>query len=110
MIAALAATGTTTILVTHDQTEALSLADQVAVMRHGRLIQTGAPTELYHHPADLELAGFLGTAVILPATITDGCARTVLGAIPIRRPTRGQRQSHDPARADRAAPRQTPPP
>jgi iron(III) transport system ATP-binding protein len=84
--AALAATGTTTILVTHDQAEALSLADQVAVMRHGHLVQIGSPTDLYHHPADLELAGFLGTAVILPATITDTRAHTVLGVIPVRPP------------------------
>ncbi|WP_329100564.1 ABC transporter ATP-binding protein [Micromonospora sp. NBC_01699] len=84
--AALAATGTTTILVTHDQAEALSLADQVAVMRRGRLVQAGSPAELYHHPADLELAGFLGTAVILPATLADDGAHTVLGVIPVRRP------------------------
>ena len=84
--AALAATGTTTILVTHDQAEALSLADQIAVMRHGHLIQTGSPTDLYFHPTDLELAGFLGTAVILPATILDGRAHTVLGVIPVTQP------------------------
>ncbi|GAA3776404.1 ABC transporter ATP-binding protein [Plantactinospora mayteni] len=89
VVAALTATGTTTILVTHDQAEALSLANQVAVMRHGQLIQTGTPTDLYRRPADLELAGFLGSTVILPATITDTIAQTVLGAVPVRRPCPG---------------------
>ncbi|MGZ5401429.1 MAG: ABC transporter ATP-binding protein, partial [Nocardioides sp.] len=52
---ALAATGTTAVLVTHDQDEALSLADQVAVMRHGRVIQIDAPRDLYRAPVDPEV-------------------------------------------------------
>ena len=54
--ASLAAAGATTILVTHDQAEALSLADQVAVMRHGRLVQVAAPGDLYRRPVDVETA------------------------------------------------------
>jgi iron(III) transport system ATP-binding protein len=61
--------GITTILVTHDQGEALSFADQLAVMREGRLVQTGSPYELYWRPADIETALFLGNAVLFDARI-----------------------------------------
>jgi len=80
----LAATGTTTILVTHDQAEALSLADQVAIMRQGRLMQVATPAELYHAPADVETASFLGEVVILPAEIHDGIAECALGRLAVR--------------------------
>ena len=66
---ALRATGTTAVLVTHDQDEALSLADQVAVMRDGRLVQADRPRDLYSTPADAEVAQFVGGAAILPATV-----------------------------------------
>jgi multiple sugar transport system ATP-binding protein len=52
---------TTTIYVTHDQTEALTLGDRIAVMRAGELQQVGAPTELYGHPNNLFVAGFIGS-------------------------------------------------
>jgi iron(III) transport system ATP-binding protein len=65
--AALAALGTTTILVTHDQDEALSLADHVALLRDGRIAQAGTPQELYRTPADAQTARFLGEANLLPA-------------------------------------------
>ncbi|MGH3432993.1 MAG: ABC transporter ATP-binding protein [Thermocrispum sp.] len=80
---ALMATGATAILVTHDQAEALSLADHVGVMRHGRLAQCGPPAELYRTPADTETAQFLGEAVLLPATVLDGVAECVLGTVPV---------------------------
>ena len=60
--------GTTAVLVTHDQDEALSTADLVAVMRHGRIVQTGTPREIYEAPIDLGVARFVGDAVELPAT------------------------------------------
>lgn len=63
----LARLGTTVVLVTHDQNEALSMADQVVVMREGAVIQTGSPTSVYAKPVDLTTAAFLGAAVILPA-------------------------------------------
>ncbi|MCH8572074.1 ABC transporter ATP-binding protein [Nesterenkonia sp. AY15] len=63
-------TGTTTILVTHDQDEALSFADQVAVLKDGRLRQIGAPEEVYTRPCDVETAQFLGDAVLLPGQLT----------------------------------------
>jgi multiple sugar transport system ATP-binding protein len=53
--------GTTTVYVTHDQTEAMTLGDRVAVMRAGRLQQVGSPAELYAHPDNLFVAGFIGS-------------------------------------------------
>ncbi len=76
----LAKAGITTILVTHDQGEALSFADQLAVMREGRLVQTGRPSELYWHPADVETALFLGNAVLFTAEIEEGRVSCGLGA------------------------------
>jgi iron(III) transport system ATP-binding protein len=69
---ALRADGATAILVTHDQGEALSMADQVAVMRAGRIVQCGPPTSVYREPADPWVAGFVGEAVLLPATVLTG--------------------------------------
>ena len=66
----LAATGTTAILVTHDQEEALSLADHVAIMRDGRIVQAGTPTDLYRRPVDRWTARFLGDANELPGRRT----------------------------------------
>jgi iron(III) transport system ATP-binding protein len=77
--AALEATGATAVLVTHDQAEALSMADQVAVLRGGRLVQLTDPRTLYAHPRDLDVATFVGEAVVLDAEICRGRARCVLG-------------------------------
>ena len=79
----LAAAGVTTILVTHDQAEAFSFADQMAVMRDGRLVQLGAPMDLYLRPRDEATAAFLGEAVILQAQIREGWADCRLGRIAI---------------------------
>ncbi|TCU36149.1 ABC transporter ATP-binding protein [Rhizobium azibense] len=73
----------TTILVTHDQAEALSFADQVAVLREGKLIQAGSPQSLYLQPKDRETALFLGDAVMLPAIIRDGFADCALGRVAV---------------------------
>ncbi len=77
----LAAAGITTILVTHDQTEALSFADQVAVMRQGQLAQVGRPQDLYLRPADPVTARFLGDAVVLPGQLSGGWATCALGRV-----------------------------
>ncbi|MGP2494012.1 ABC transporter ATP-binding protein [Mesorhizobium sp. PUT5] len=77
----LEAAGITTILVTHDQAEALSFADQVAVMREGKFWQVGTPRELYLKPKDRMVAEFLGEALVLPARIAEGFAETPLGRI-----------------------------
>ncbi|MCJ8054720.1 ABC transporter ATP-binding protein [Shinella curvata] len=75
--------GITAILVTHDQTEALSFADQVAVLRDGRLVQAGSPQALYRQPRDRETALFLGDAVLLPAIVNGGFADCALGRVAI---------------------------
>jgi iron(III) transport system ATP-binding protein len=75
--------GITTILVTHDQAEALSFASQVAVMHEGKFSQVGTPRELYLKPKDRMVAEFLGDAVILPAKIADGFASSPLGRIAV---------------------------
>ena len=76
--------GATTVLVTHDQEEALSLADSVAVLRDGRIVQHGQPNEIYEAPVDRQLASFLGAVNVIDAEIEDGVARTPLGALPLR--------------------------
>ena len=81
---ALAATGVTTVLVTHDQDEALSFADQVAVMHEGRLSQVGTPQEVYSRPADVRTAQFVGDAVLLDADVRGGVARCRLGEVEVR--------------------------
>ncbi|ANM12690.1 ABC transporter ATP-binding protein [Rhizobium leguminosarum bv. trifolii] len=79
----LQAAGITAVLVTHDQEEALTFADQVAVLREGRLIQAGSPQSLYLHPRDRETALFLGDAVLLPAIIRNGLADCALGRVAV---------------------------
>jgi iron(III) transport system ATP-binding protein len=81
--------GTTTLLVTHDQDEALSCADVVAVLRDGRISQSGSPRELYLAPCDADLACFLGEANILPAVLTGQRAQTQLGELSLRVPRNG---------------------
>jgi iron(III) transport system ATP-binding protein len=76
--------GVTTVLVTHDQEEALSLADTVAVLRDGRIIQHGEPAELYERPADERLARFLGAVNLIDAQFEHGTALTTLGTLRLR--------------------------
>lgn len=78
--------GATTILVTHDQDEALSMADRVVVLRDGRVRQDAAPPRLYAEPADSWVASFVGDADLLPFTGTDaaGRASTVVGPVDVR--------------------------
>jgi len=83
VLEALKATHTTALLVTHDQSEALSLADQVAVMRDGTLAQVGTPHEVYRAPADLGVAEFVGAAVIVDADVLDGWASSDLGPLAV---------------------------
>jgi multiple sugar transport system ATP-binding protein len=73
--------GTTTVYVTHDQTEAMTLGDRVAVMRSGLLQQVGSPKELYDRPVNLFVAGFIGSPAMnfVGGTLEDGMLRTSLG-------------------------------
>lgn len=75
--------GTTTVYVTHDQTEAMTLGDRVVVLRGGLVQQIGSPQELYDHPRNLFVAGFIGSPSMnfLPGTLTDAGVRTSLGDI-----------------------------
>jgi iron(III) transport system ATP-binding protein len=80
----LADKGVTTLLVTHDQEEALSIADQVAVMRDGRFTQVGSPEQVYRQPADRFTAEFLGDCISLPCTVASGVADCALGRVPVQ--------------------------
>jgi spermidine/putrescine transport system ATP-binding protein len=62
--------GITFVFVTHDQGEALTMSDRIAVMSQGRVEQIGSPEEIYHSPASLFVAGFIGSANLLPGTVT----------------------------------------
>jgi iron(III) transport system ATP-binding protein len=79
--ARLAAEGITGILVTHDQQEALSFADQLVVLDQGRVVQAGSPRELYLQPRTETLASFLGEALFLDAEVRDGQAESPLGRV-----------------------------
>ncbi|EHR59689.1 ABC transporter ATP-binding protein [Saccharomonospora cyanea] len=75
--------GTTTIYVTHDQTEAMTLGDRVVVLRGGVVQQIGAPQFLYDNPANLFVAGFIGSPSMnfVPATLENGALNSALGTI-----------------------------
>jgi iron(III) transport system ATP-binding protein len=85
----LAESGITGVLVTHDQDEALSVADCVAVLRDGMITQAGTPEAVYATPADPWTAAFVGTANLLPGVLEAGgqgepCVRTALGSHVLR--------------------------
>ena len=83
VLAVLRQAGATSILVTHDQDEALSMADQVAVLRDGVIAQLDTPTALYGRPGDVELAQFLGESNVLEGEVHDGTASTALGRLSV---------------------------
>ena len=78
----LSASATTTLLVTHDQDEALSLADLVAVLRDGRIAQYATPQDLYTRPIDDELARFVGDANLIGGVLESTLVDTPLGRLP----------------------------
>ncbi|MEU2390444.1 ABC transporter ATP-binding protein [Streptomyces sp. NPDC007369] len=90
--AALRATGATAVLVTHDQQEALSTADLVAVVRHGQVAQCATPEEVYRRPADPWVAGFVGDAVVVAGTADQAVAETPLGRVPLANAAGGLRE------------------
>ena len=83
-------TGTTTIMVTHDQEEALSFGDRLAVMRYGKIEQIGPPEEVYFSPNTAFVALFLGRTNLLRGVVADGVATTTIGPVPVTAPAKGQ--------------------
>jgi putative spermidine/putrescine transport system ATP-binding protein len=77
-------TGVTTVLVTHDQEEALSISDRVAVMHEGKLVQVAAPSEIYREPANGFVARFIGAAAVLQGKAEHGAVRMGALALPAR--------------------------
>ncbi len=77
--------GVTTVMVTHDQEEALTMADRIVVMNQGGIDQVGTPREIYETPATPFVADFIGKVNVLPARAEGG------GTIPGRRPLAGGR-------------------
>ena len=86
---ALADQETTAVLVTHDQAEALSMGREVAVLREGRLVQTADPATLYRTPVDLDVARFVGDAVVLNARAEGELVTCPLGTLPLVSPAAG---------------------
>ncbi len=84
--------GTTTIYVTHDQTEAMTLGDRVAVMRSGLLQQVGSPMDLYNHPLNLFVAGFIGSPAMnfMPATVEGDTVKLPLADVRLPDEVRGR--------------------
>jgi iron(III) transport system ATP-binding protein len=80
----LAEADATAILVTHDQDEALSTADRVAVLREGTIVQCAPPQDLYTQPADPELARFVGEANLIEGVLGDDSVDTILGSLPCK--------------------------
>jgi iron(III) transport system ATP-binding protein len=83
---ALAHEDVTVVLVTHDQAEALSFADQVAIMHEGRFSQVGTPSQVYATPTDRHAAAFLGDAVFLRGRADGTSVVTALGTLPVHQP------------------------
>jgi multiple sugar transport system ATP-binding protein len=81
--------GVTTVYVTHDQVEALTMGDRIAVMRGGVLQQVGAPRELYSRPQNVFVAGFIGSPAmnIFPARVVEGGVQVGVSVVPVERET-----------------------
>ncbi|HET6561207.1 MAG TPA: ABC transporter ATP-binding protein [Marmoricola sp.] len=80
-VAVLRSTGTTAVLVTHDQTEALSVGDRVVVMNHGVIEQCDSPVRVFESPATRFVASFMGDAVFLPAHVHDALLSSEIGVV-----------------------------
>lgn len=87
---AIRAVGATALLVTHDQEEALSVADEVAILTGGRVVQQGPPMSVYASPSSPEVAAFLGDAMVLPASSDGSRAASALGAVRVSRSRAGK--------------------
>jgi len=83
-------TGTTAIFVTHDQQEALSLSDEIAIIFDGRLVQVSTPHALYNRPVNMQVAKFIGDANFLPAEAHGMTADSLLGEVKLFHPKSGR--------------------
>jgi iron(III) transport system ATP-binding protein len=86
---AIRAVDATAVLVTHDQEEALSMADEVAIMRDGRIVQQGPPMLVYSEPSTTDVASFVGDAMVLEAVSDGERVHSALGAVRAGRPSPG---------------------
>jgi iron(III) transport system ATP-binding protein len=84
VVSALEREGTTAVLVTHDQAEALSMGTEVAVLRDGRLVQTAAPADVYRQPVDVGVARFVGDAIVIAGNASRGRVTCALGEMEVR--------------------------
>ncbi len=82
--------GVTALYVTHDQEEAFTVADRLAVIRAGRVVRVGRPEEVWEEPGDAWVARFLGFANLTEASITDGVAATPWGKVAVPKRAAGQ--------------------
>ncbi|PQO24808.1 iron ABC transporter ATP-binding protein [Rhodobacteraceae bacterium WD3A24] len=82
--------GSAAILVTHDQEEALALADRIAVIEAGRVVQIGTPDEIYLNPVSAFVASFIGRSNIVPGTANGMDADTAFGRLPLSRAANGK--------------------
>ncbi|MGV8965064.1 MAG: ABC transporter ATP-binding protein [Cellulomonas sp.] len=88
VVRALRNAGAAALLVTHDQGEAMSMSDRIAIMRDGRIVQADTPAAVYGQPTDAETARSVGEANVLAAEVCGGLAHTSIGPIPLRRSLR----------------------
>ena len=78
--------GAAALMVTHDRDEAFSVADEIAVMRRGRIVQRGTSADFYRSPVDLDTARLAGAAIHLTGRLSEGAAETALGLVAVRNP------------------------
>ncbi|GAB3170408.1 ABC transporter ATP-binding protein [Myceligenerans halotolerans] len=100
---ALRAAGATAVLVTHDQGEALSFADEVAILGDGRFRQVDSPASVYRDPVDPEVATFLGDALLLTGTVAGDGVECGLGTLPVQAPSAGGGDVHVMVRPEQLA-------
>ena len=94
--ATLRRSGVTALFVTHDQEDAFAVADRIAMLSRGRLLQVGTPEELYHAPTTREVAEFVGRAALLPAELMSDGVWVTVGSVALAAPARVAGAAADP--------------
>ena len=89
--------GVTALFVTHDQEDAFAVADRIAMLARGRLLQVGTPEQLYHSPSTREVAEFVGRAALLPAERAGDDVRVTVGGVALGAPARHDATAGQPA-------------